>query len=90
MTITVRLPGDTESRLREIARRQNKTNSDIIKESLDLYFADFYERLTPFELGKDLFGKHSSSPGSYGELSINSEQILRERLGKKTGAKKLD
>ncbi len=77
MPLTVRLPKDTEAKLNELAGRERKSKSDIIKESLDLYFERYSSGKTPFELGKELFGRHGSNDG---ELAINSEAILKARF----------
>ena len=80
MPLTVRLPVETESKLNTIARLVKKTKSDIIKESLDLYFEKYSKSKTPFELGKHLFGKNGSGLGN---LSTDNEKILREKLNAK-------
>lgn len=84
MAITVRLPSEIEAKLIKIATIENKSKSDIIRESLELYLDRFSEH-SPFELGKKNFGKHGSGTG---DLSINSEKILREKIREKYNAKK--
>jgi len=85
MAITVRLPSEIEAKLIKIATIENRSKSDIIRESLELYLDRFSESTSPFELGKKFFGKHGSG---IGDLSINSEKILREKIRKKYNAKK--
>jgi len=85
VSINVRLPVETEAKLVEIAITENKTKSEIIRESLELYFDRFLRARTPFELGKEFFGKHGSGAG---DLAINSEKILREKIKEKYDGKK--
>ena len=80
MPLTVRLPAEVELKLKSIARLEKKSKTDIIKESLGLYFERINKSKSSFELGKHLFGKYGSEKGN---LSIDSEKLLRERLNAK-------
>lgn len=80
MSITIELPRDLESKLEQISISEKKPKSSIIRESLNLYFKHKLTSKSPFELGKKYFGKHGSNRG---DLSINAEIILRERLNAK-------
>ncbi|MEQ8188350.1 MAG: ribbon-helix-helix domain-containing protein [Candidatus Eremiobacterota bacterium] len=84
MAITVRLPSEIEEKLVKIAAIENRSKSDIIREALELYLDRFTEH-SPFELGKKFFGRHGSG---IGDLSINSEKILQEKIRGKYNAKK--
>lgn len=82
MSKIVELPEELESQLDQISASENKPKSDIIKESLELYIK-LKQRLSkesPFELGKNLFGRNGSGQG---DLSINAESILHKRLNAK-------
>lgn len=82
MSKTVELPEELESQLDQISASENKPKSDIIKEALELYIK-LKQRLSkesPFELGKNLFGRNCSGQG---DLSINAESILHKRLNVK-------
>lgn len=59
---------------------EKKSKTDIIKESLDLYFERASKSKNAFELGKHFFGKYGSGMGN---LSIDGEKLLRERLNAK-------
>ena len=80
MSMIIELPTEIESKLDQISISEKKPKSAIIQESLNLYFKDKMTRNSPFELGKEYFGKHGSD---YGDLSINAETILRSRLNAK-------
>lgn len=77
MATTIRLPEEIEQRLRQIAIRTRKTKSKIIKEALLIYFGNQSETKTPYELGKDLFGRFGSDST---DLSLNRKRILKEKL----------
>ena len=77
MSMTIKLPREIESKLEQISISEKKPKSSIIRESLTLYFKQKLAYTSPFELGKKYFGKHG---GNRGDLSINAEKILRERL----------
>ncbi len=58
--ISLRLPVEIERRLTALARSQGRTKSDIVKASILEYLEAHPAGQTPFDLGKDLFGLHSS------------------------------
>jgi predicted DNA-binding protein len=77
---SIRLPEDFEKKLRDIAELEKTSKSEIIKEALRRYFDTFYHETSPFELGKDLFGKYGSGKGN---LSSDYKNIIRERIREK-------
>lgn len=64
--------------LDSLAKKQGKTRSDIIKDSLNEYI-ERHGHSTPFELGKDLFGL-AAGPDL---LSQDRKVILTQQLQKK-------
>ena len=80
MSTTIKLPKALELKLEQISISEKKPKSTIIAESLDFYFKQNLNSKSPFELGKELFGRHGSGRG---DLSINAESILHERLNAK-------
>ncbi|EPG73950.1 ribbon-helix-helix protein, CopG family [Leptospira fainei serovar Hurstbridge str. BUT 6] len=56
----MRIPPDLERKLDSFAKSKGKSRSEIVKESILEYIKNHSSTKTPFELGKDLFGKHSS------------------------------
>ena len=57
---TARLPADTRNKLLVLSRIKGKTKSDIIKESLELYYQREESEIDSFTLGESLFGKYGS------------------------------
>lgn len=80
MLVTIELPVEIQFKLEQLSISQNKTKSDIVRESLNLYFNNMRNLRSPFELGKDFFGKYGSE---HGDLSVNAEKILRSKLSAK-------
>ena len=83
MPMSVRLDADSEHLLAKTAAALKTSKAQVIKKSLADYctrvLAESRER--PYDLIKDLLGKHGSDRG---DLAIRSEEILRERFrGKK-------
>ena len=75
--VSIRLPEELEKKLVEIAKVDKKTKTEIIKLALTKFIHDFEKNTSPFELGKDLFGKYGSKKGN---LSKDRKRILKEKL----------
>ncbi len=58
--ISVRLDDVVEEHLDRVASLQGISRSELVRQAIDKYLAR-YDHPTPWELGKDLFGKHGSS-----------------------------
>ena len=78
--LTVRLPRDLEKKIEELANFERTTKSQIIKNALREYIEMRKAVQTPYELGKDLFGKFESSEA---ELSKNYKKKIKEKLFEK-------
>ena len=74
---TVRLPQDTRIKLNTLARVKGKTMSEIIKESLEMYYEREENELDSYTLGLPYFGKYSSGEG---DLSTTYKQRIKEKL----------
>ena len=74
---TARLPLDTRNKLLVLSRVKGKTKSDIIKESLDLYYEQEEKEIDSYTLGEKYFGKYSSGES---DLSTTYKERLREIL----------
>jgi len=74
---TARLPLDIRNRLVSMAKIKGKTKSDIIKESLEMYFDHEENELDSYTLGLPYFGKYGSG---IGDLSTTYKQRLKEKL----------
>ncbi|RLA76509.1 MAG: CopG family transcriptional regulator [Epsilonproteobacteria bacterium] len=80
--LSVRLGDLLEKELTIVSHISHKTKTDIIKEALSHYFNTLKakEKITPYELGKDLFGTAGSSDG---ELSVNYKNRYKKMLDEK-------
>ncbi len=78
--LTVRLPHKTEKELREFCEQQQKTKSQVVKEALTLYLQQAQTTASPYELGKDLFGRKGSGQS---DNSVNYKEKLKAKLNEK-------
>ncbi|MBA7684795.1 hypothetical protein ES703_93208 [subsurface metagenome] len=74
---SIRLPSDIENKLTAIAEAEKTTKSEIIKKALTAYLERYFVTSSPYELGKDLFGKFGSGQSN---LSTDYKKSLREKL----------
>jgi len=77
---SIRLSKKQENDLQKIAEAEQVSKSDIIKEALDLYIKRFHNATSPYELGKDVFGK-------YGSGRNDNSTTYKSKLKKKINAK---
>ena len=77
MSVSVRLDQELEQALRIQAARAEVAISDFIREAIKEKLARMDSAASPYELGKDSFGKYSSGQS---ELSANRKKLIRERL----------
>jgi len=77
---TARLPLDTRNKLLVLSRVKNRTKSDIIKESVDMYYEYAENEIDSFTLGEPSFGK-------YGSGESDRAANYRERVKGKIRAK---
>ena len=73
---TARLPLDTRNKLLVLSRIKGKTKSDIIKESLEMYYEHEETEIDSFTLGEPCFGK-------YGSGESDRAVTYKERIKKK-------
>jgi len=73
---TARLPADTRIKLLTLSRIKGKTKSDIIKESLEMYYTQEENEIDSFTIGESYFGK-------YGSGENDRAVTYRERIKKK-------
>lgn len=81
--ISVRLESDIEKQLNFLAQQQHISKTQIIKESLLLYFdmlKQEQQQKTPYELGRELFGKFSSGENN---RSTTYKQKLKDKINAK-------
>ena len=78
MTITVRLPPEVEVDLRARLDRSRAELSEFVREAIaEKLQREPTTKLTAYEMGKHLFGKHGSGRD---DLSTNRKAILDEIL----------
>ncbi len=79
MPISVRLDQQTESLLNKTANVLQTTKSEVIKDSIQSYCENILQEFKqrPYDLISDLIGAAESGKGN---LSIDAEKILREKL----------
>jgi predicted DNA-binding protein len=77
---TIRLSDDIETTLNQIAKNEHKSKSEIIKTALQIFIENYYQDQTPYELGKDVFGKYGSGQNNN---SSNYKKILRDKINAK-------
>jgi predicted transcriptional regulator len=74
---TARLPADTRSKLLALSRIKHKTKSDIIKESLDMYYEREENEIDSYTLGLSFFGKYASGDRDRG---LCCKRRIKEKL----------
>lgn len=78
--ISVRLEPELEQRLNYLSEKRKVSKSQIIKDSLGMYFQaidDENNAKTPFQLGEDLFGRYASGDT---DRSVTYKEKVRERI----------
>ena len=77
---SIRLPEVQEKFIEKIAVLEHKTKSDIVKEAISEYLKKYDLLQTPYELGRESFGKAGSGKGF---LSKEYKSLLKEKLNAK-------
>lgn len=81
--LTVRLDNTMENQLNSLSEQMHLPKSKIVKDALIHYFDMMKKQSkekTPYELGSELFGKHSSQEGT---LSTTYKQKLKDKINAK-------
>ncbi len=76
---TVRLNNEIRNKISALVEIEKTTKSEIIKKAIIEYYKQHARDKSPFELGKDLFGRY----GSGETLSENYKMKIKERLHEK-------
>lgn len=76
MTVTIKLDPLLEEQLRQRARRSGRSTSEVVRAALQAYLAqpEPGPPRSAFELGVDLFGRHSGSP----DLASRRKQVVTD------------
>jgi predicted DNA-binding protein len=78
---TARLPVSTRNKLLALSRVKNKTKSDIIIESLEMYYEREEGELDSFMLGEPFFGKYGSGES---DRAVTYKERIKNKLSEKT------
>ena len=78
--LSVRLPDELESRVKQVAAAEWRTKTQIIRAALEAYIKSRDTARSAYEAGKDLFGRHGSGRG---DLSVGYRQKVRTRIHEK-------
>ena len=76
---TVRLDDDINNKLSALKEVEKTTKTEIIKKAIAEYYEQHIAKKSPFEIGKDLFGRYGSGPN----LSQSYKKKLKEKLNEK-------
>lgn len=74
---SIRLSDELSEKLKQIADADKKTKTEIVKLAIEKYIGEYEKKLSPYTLGKDLFGKYGSGET---DRSVNRKQILKDKL----------
>lgn len=75
--LSVRLPGELEKRVKQIATTEGRTKTEIIRTALEAYVKSKDQTESAYNLGKNLFGRHGSG---HGDLSTSYKIKVKERI----------
>ena len=77
---TARLPADVRNKLMILSRVKKKTKSDIIKESIEMYYEREENEIDSYTLGEPYFGKYASGES---DLSTTYKERVKEKIAQK-------
>lgn len=80
MAISLRLESKLEHELSKYAKIMGRSKSELIRSLIDDFVNKKRKRLSPWEIGKNVFGREGSKKG---DLSANRKSILKEKLNAK-------
>ena len=80
MTVSARLKENIDKKLHLLCEIEGLSITKVIEESIDEYFHRHYPVDSPYDIGRDLFGRCSSGKG---DLSINGKKYLKKKLREK-------
>ncbi len=78
--LSLRIEDDLEMKLIQTSKMENKSKSDIVKESLVLYFQNYKKKRSAYDLGEKYFGTYKSG---ISDKSINHQKYIKEKLKSK-------
>ena len=78
--VTIRLPDEMEAQLEALTHIENTTKTEVIRTALSEYIEKHLHKKTPYELGRDLFGKYGSEDS---DRSISYKERIKKILHEK-------
>lgn len=78
--LSVRLPGELEKKVKQLATAEGRTKTEIIRTALEAYVKAKDQAASAYDLGKNLFGRYGSGRR---DLSINYKSRVKERIREK-------
>lgn len=81
--ITVRVKPEIERTLEALASEEGISKSALIRECLEEFIGRKENEKSPWELGKEIFGKYASGLGN---LSTDRKKIVKEKIYAKQDA----
>lgn len=76
---TVRLSNEIEKQISALIKLENISKSEIIKKAITEYYEKHSQNLSPYELGKDLFGRNGSDENLSTTYKSKLKGILNEK-----------
>ncbi|MDW7740621.1 MAG: ribbon-helix-helix protein, CopG family [Bacillota bacterium] len=77
---SIRLPRDLEIKINNLSKQKKLNKSEIVREAIQEYIAKAENEESPFDLGKELFGRYSSGDGN---LSETYKHKIKEKIREK-------
>ena len=77
---TARLPLETRNKLVALARIKGKTKSDIIKESVDMYYQREESEIDSYTVGEPYFGAYGSGES---DRATSYKERIKEKLARR-------
>ena len=74
--ITLRLDPQLEKTVNHFAKQMQISKSEFVRQSI-FAFIEKQEKPSPWELGKDIFGKHASGQSN---LSVDRKTLIKEKI----------
>ena len=74
--ITLRLDPQLEKTVNNLAFQMQISKSELVRRSI-FAFIEQREKPSPWELGKDFFGKYASGEGN---LSVDRKRLIKEKI----------
>ncbi len=78
--LSIRLSKELEDKIKLLAKQENLTKSDIVKEALENYIEEKEKKARPYDLGRELFGKYGSGEG---DLSTRYKKEMGRKINEK-------